>query len=193
MVDIDVSINVAWTSSSSTSMILPMYGLWSSSNIIPDFQFKITLMLLRCKPFWLLGILNLANFLQMGLFLKNWLPCLLLLYIVRGPSIAARSMLKLHRRKAINTEARNLSHSRLIFTHTIYSMNLHCSWNWLEAFCSFFNPIAYGIFSFFQLRGGGGGSFLARTPENTVRIVWLIPNLVQLITDIKQWKVQNFR
>ena len=30
------------------------------------------------------------------------------------------------------------------------------------------NPIAYGIFSFFQLWGGG---FLARTPENTVRIV----------------------
>ena len=54
-----------------------------------------------------------------------------------------------------------------------------------------FNPIAYGIFSFFQLPGGGG--FLARTPENTVRIVWLIPNLVQLITGIKQWKVQKFR
>ena len=34
--------------------------------------------------------------------------------------------------------------------------------------CRSFNPIAYGIFSFFQLRGGG---FLARTPEDTVRTV----------------------
>ena len=33
-----------------------------------------------------------------------------------------------------------------------------------------FNPIAYGIFSFFSTTGGGG-SFLARTPENRVRIV----------------------
>ena len=45
------------------------------------------------------------------------------------------------------------------------------------------NPIAYGILSFSQPRGGGG--FLVRTPESTVRIVGLIPNLVQLITGIK--------
>ena len=31
-------------------------------------------------------------------------------------------------------------------------------------------PIAYGILSFSQLQGGGGGIF-GRTPESTVRIV----------------------
>ena len=35
-------------------------------------------------------------------------------------------------------------------------------------------------------------SFLAHTPESTVRIIWLIPNLVQIIIGIKLEKVQKF-
>ena len=31
--------------------------------------------------------------------------------------------------------------------------------NLFEIFSKNLNPIAYGIFSFFQLRGGGGGAF----------------------------------
>ena len=55
----------------------------------------------------------------------------------------------------------------------------------------FFNPIPYGILCFSQLQEGGG--FLAHTPESTVRTIWLIPNLVQLIIGIKLEKVQKFR
>ena len=43
------------------------------------------------------------------------------------------------------------------------------------------NPIAYGILSFPQLEG----AFLTRIPENTVKIIRLIQNLVQSIIGIQ--------
>ena len=55
---------------------------------------------------------------------------------------------------------------------------------------SMLNLIAYRILGFLSYWGGG---LLARTLENTVRIIWLIQNLVQLIIGIQLWNVENFR
>ena len=58
-----------------------------------------------------------------------------------------------------------------------------------------FNPIAYGILRLSQLRGGGGGGggFLSYTPENSVKIIWLVWNLVLIINGIRLLRKRNFR
>ena len=40
--------------------------------------------------------------------------------------------------------------------------------------------------------GGGGGGFLSHTPENNVKIIWLIWNLVHTINGIRLLRMQNF-
>ena len=53
------------------------------------------------------------------------------------------------------------------------------------------NPIAYGILRLSQLRRGGG--FLSHTPENNVKIIWLVWNLVHIINGIRLLRMRNFR
>ena len=64
-------------------------------------------------------------------------------------------------------------------------------WEKLELFpiSRSFNPIAYGILRLSQLRGG----FLSHTPENNVKIIWLVRNLVHIINSIRILRMRNFR
>ena len=41
--------------------------------------------------------------------------------------------------------------------------------------------------------GGGEGGFLSHTPENDVKIIWLIWNSVQIIHGIRLLRMQDFR
>ena len=56
----------------------------------------------------------------------------------------------------------------------------------------YLNPIDYGILRLSQLRGEGGG-FLSRTPENNIKIIWLVWNLVHIINGIRLLRMRNFR
>ena len=52
-------------------------------------------------------------------------------------------------------------------------------------------PLPTAFYDF--LSYGGGGGFLSHTPENNVKIIWLIWNLVHIINDIRLLRMRNFR
>ena len=55
-----------------------------------------------------------------------------------------------------------------------------------------FNPVTYGILTFRQLRGGGGGLF-GPDPENKVTVNGLICNLVLIMVWMILVNMQNFK